>query len=168
MLHVFTSLPIVRDIHRADALPERARAYGRDLITLGWEERLKARGRRRSDGGLEFGTTLPRGTTLCAGDSFVFDEQAIVVTVAERLERVFVVEPPTPVEWGLFAYCIGNSHQPLMLTAAAIVCPDVPGMEQVLTYHGIAFSRSIRAFTPVSLGGELPGAGHQHNPERAP
>ena len=89
------------------------------------------------------------------------------MSVTERLERVFVVELLTPLEWGLFAYCIGNSHQPVMLTAAAIVCPDVPGMEHVLTYYGIPFSRSTRAFTPVSLGGGLSVAEHQHTPERA-
>jgi len=168
VLHVFKSLPLVRETHRSESLPERARAYGRDTITLGWEERLRARGRRRSDGGFEFGTTLLRGTTLHAGDCFVLDEPAIVVTVTERLERVFVVEPPTPMEWGLFAYCIGNSHQPLMLTTTAIVCPDVPGMEHVLAYHGIPFSRSTLAFTPVSLAGDLDLLGHRHSPERAP
>jgi urease accessory protein UreE len=168
LLHVFKSLPVVHEIHRSDALPERARTYKHDTITLGWEERLRARGRRRSDAGLEFGTTLPRGTTLGAGDCLVLDEAETVVTVAERLEPVFVVEPPTPAEWGLFAYCIGNSHQPMMLTTTAIVCPDVPGMEHVLAYHGIPFSRSTRAFTPVGLGGELFATGHQHNPKQAP
>jgi urease accessory protein UreE len=166
MLHVFKSLPVAREIHRAEALPERARGFVRHTITLGWEERLKARGRRRSDGGLEFGTALPRGTTLAEGDCFVLDEAAIVVAVAERLEPLFVIEPRTPVEWGLYAYCIGNSHQPLMLTAAGIVCPDVAGMEQVLTYHRIPFSRAAGPFTPTSLGGEyVPG--HQHGPGRA-
>ncbi len=163
MLQVFKSIPVARETFPADALPESARAYGRDTITLGWGERLKARGRRQSDGGLEFGTALPRGTTLRGGDCFVLEGAAIVVAVAERLEPVFVIEPRTPAEWGLFAYCIGNSHQPLMLTAAAIVCPEVTGMEQVLTYHGIPFSRATRAFTPVGPGVEV---GHQHSPER--
>ncbi len=108
-----------------------------------------------------------RAARRCAPATASFSTNAaIVVTVVERLEPVFVVEPPTAAEWGLFAYCIGNSHQPLMLTTTAIVCPDVPGMEHVLAYHGIPFSRSTRAFTPVSLGGELFVAGHQHNPER--
>src|SRR6185503_16264789 len=121
---------VVRAICRADALPEGTGAYRRDTITLGWEERLKTRGRRRSDGGFEFGTTLARGTTLRDGDAFVLPEEMIVVVVVERPEAVFVIEPRMPAEWGLFAYCIGNSHQPLMFTAGAIVCPDVTGMEQ--------------------------------------
>ena len=165
MLHVFKSLPVAREVQRADALPGRARAYRHDTITLGWEERLRARSRRRSDGGFEFGTTLPRGTTLREGDGFVFEEARIVVTVVERPEPVFVIEPRSPAEWGLFAYCIGNSHQPLMVMSTALVCPDVPGMEQVLTYHGIPFSRANRSFTPAGLGLDPYVAGHQHTAE---
>jgi len=160
VLHVFKSLPIARQVHREGALPHGARAYPRDTITLGWEDRLKARGRRRSDRGLEFGTALPRGSILCAGDCFVLPSPAVVIAVVERDEPVFVVEPRTPAEWGRFAYFIGNSHQPVMITDRAIVCPDLPGMEQVLTYHGIAFSRSTQPFTPVGLVLD-----HQHQPQ---
>ena len=50
-------------------------------------------------------------------------------------EPVFVIEPRSRAEWGLFAYHIGNRHQPVMITERAIVCPDVPGVEQLLTQH---------------------------------
>ena len=164
MLEVFKFIPVVRETCRADALPDAVRAYARETLTLGWEERLKTRGRRRSDAGIEFATALERGTVLRGGDCFVVDEASLVVVVVERLENVFVIEPRTPAEWGLFAYCIGNSHQPLMLVDAAIVCPDLPGMEQVLLYHGIPFSRSVRTFTPVGLAGKPYGEGHRHRP----
>ena len=81
MLQVFRSLPVVYAVYRRDGLPAAAQGYGRDTITLGWEERLKGRGRRRSDGGVEFGTALPRGSALRDGDCFVLEGLSVVVTV---------------------------------------------------------------------------------------
>jgi urease accessory protein len=142
---------------REDALPDRARGYARDVITLGWEDRLQAHGRRRSDRGVEFGTSLPRGTVLRGGDCFVVDDRTTVVTVVEREEPVFVIEPATPQEWGLFAYHIGNRHQPVMVTDRALVCPDVPGVEQLLQQQHIPYVRATRAFTPATAV-----SGHHH------
>ena len=163
MLQVFKSIPVVRETHRADALPERARGYVRDTITLGWEERLRARGRRRSDRGVEFGAALRRGMVLRAHDCFVLEGPALVVEVIEREEQVLVIEPSTPPEWALFGYYIGNSHQPVMVTEGAIVCPDVPGMAQVLEQHAVPFSRAMQPFTPVGLLTDF-ASGHQHLP----
>ncbi|PYR31588.1 MAG: hypothetical protein DMF90_25335 [Acidobacteria bacterium] len=157
MLHVFKSIPVVGEVHRADDLPPRTSAYGRDTVTLGWEDRVKARGRRKSDHGLEFGTALPLGTVLKNGDCLVLDDPAVVIQVIERMEPVLVVTPRSGTEWGVFAYQIGNSHQPAMFTADAIVCPDLPWTEQVLAYHLIPFTREARPFTPT---GRL--ADHQH------
>ena len=159
MLHAFTSLPIARTIDRAETLPGAARAYAADTITLGWEERRRARGRRRSDGGVEFATALDRGTVLRAGDCFVLAPIATVVTVVERPEAVFVIEPRTPSEWALFAYHIGNCHQPLMVTDEAIVCADLPGMREALEYHRIPFTERTQPFTPV-----IDVAAHTHQP----
>jgi urease accessory protein UreE len=160
VLEVFRSLPVARDVYREDTLPPAARRYARDTITLGWEARLKARGRRRSDGGVEFGTALARGTVLRGGDSFVLDQPPVTIAVVEREEPVFIIEPRAGSEWALYAYHVGNSHQPVMITDRALVCPDVPGMEQVLQYHDIPYARGTRAFTPVGL--DL--SGHRHQP----
>jgi len=164
MLHVFKPLPVVRDVHRLHAIPVTAAGFARDTLTLGWEERLRARGRRRSDGGVEFGTALSRGTVLRDGDCLVVPELSLVVAIVERPEPVFVIAPESPAQWATFGYHIGNSHQPLMVVEGALMCPDVPGMEQVLRYHGIPFTRGEHAFTPMSLGGCLYAAGHQHSP----
>ena len=97
-------------------LPAAARAIRRDTLTLGWEERLKARARRRTDGGVEFGTALPRGTVLREGDCLV--ARAIrrwSSSVVERAGAGARRPPASPREWALFAYHIGNSHQPLMI-----------------------------------------------------
>jgi len=146
-------LTAVLEIHR-DAIPA---GFARDTITLGWEERTRVHGRRVSDGGVEFATSLPRGTVLREGDAFVLDEERVVVTVRERAEPVFVIEPRSAHEWALFAYHIGNRHQPVMITDRALVCPDVPGVEQLLRQHRMPYVRAIAPFTPVAAT-----AAHQH------
>lgn len=150
VFQAFRSLPVARHIYRPDALPERARSYARDRITLGWEERSKARARRAADGGAEFGTALERGTMLREGDCLVIDELHLVVTVVERAEPVFIISPRSPEEWALYAYQIGNNHLPVMIDSGLIICPDVPGMEQVLALHQIEYSRASRPFTPLA------------------
>jgi urease accessory protein len=159
MLNAFKSLPIARTIYRAESLPGSAREYAADTVTLGWEERRRTRGRRMSDAGVMFGTTLARGTVLRGGDCFVLDPISTVVTVVEMPEAVFVVVPRIPSEWALFAYHIGNCHQPLMVTDEAIICADLPGMKEALDYHRIPFSRRVQPFTPV-----VDLAAHTHQP----
>jgi urease accessory protein len=117
---------VVEQFYREDALPPTARGYTRDTLTLGWDDRLRARGHRRSDGGIAFGLSLQRGAILRGGDCLVLDEAKTVAVVVERPEPVLLMEPRTPQEWGLFAYHIGNRHLPLMITEAGIVCPVSP------------------------------------------
>jgi urease accessory protein UreE len=57
----------------------------------------------------------------------------------------------------LYAYHIGNRHQPLMVTEAGLVCPDVPGVEQLLHQQHIPFTRAMLPFTPAAAV-----QGHQH------
>jgi urease accessory protein len=138
-------------------LPDASRAYARETITLGWEDRVQGHGRRQSDGGVEFALALPRGSVLRAGDCFVLDEARTVVTVVERPEPVFVIEPRSAQEWALYAYHIGNRHQPVMITNHALVCPDVPGVEQLLHQQRIPHGRQMLPFTPATATG-----GHSH------
>ena len=144
-------------IYRAEELPAHARAFARDTLTLGWEDRVRGHGRRRTDGGVEIGTALPRGTVLRAGDAFVFDDLQLIVSVVERHEPVFVVTPRQPSEWALFAYHIGNRHQPIMITDHGLVCPDVPGVEQLLEQHHMPYARASLPFTPAATM-----IGHHH------
>ena len=152
---LFKSLPVADATCRREALPEHASAFARDTMTLGWEDRLKTRGRRRSDGGLEFGTSLRRATVLRAGDCFILEAERTIVEVVERPEPAFVIEPRDAREWGLFAYHIGNGHQPLMLTDRALVCPDLPGAEMLLQYHRIPYRRAEVRFTPTTSSGHV-------------
>ena len=126
-------------------------------MTLGWEERTRAHALRTTDNGVEFGTPLPRGTVLRDGDLLVLDDERLVVAVAERLERVFLVEPRSASEWALFAYHIGNRHQPLMITDEALVCPDAPGVEAGASAASHALhTRNARVHTATAV------AGHHH------
>ena len=150
-------MTIVERVYREPDLPMGARDYARDAITLGWEDRTHVHGRRRTDGGVEFGTSLPRGTVLRQGDCFVLEDPNLIVAIVERPEPVFVVEPRTPQEWALFAYHIGNRHQPIMITDHGLVCPDVPGVEQLLEQHHMPYARASLPFTPAATV-----AGHAH------
>ena len=87
MLRVFNHCPVAHKTSPGRRAARRAGGYRRDTITLGWEERLKARGRRRADGGFEFGTTLAARHDPARRRLFVLDEAAIVVVVAEARSR---------------------------------------------------------------------------------
>ena len=150
-------MTVVERVYQNGDLPETALAFSRDTVTLGWEERTHGHGRRRTDAGVEFGTSLPRGTVLRAGHCFVLDAERLVVSIAERQEPVFIVEPRSAQEWALFAYHIGNRHQPVMITEHALVCPDVPGVEQLLQQHHMPYTRARLPFTPAAAV-----AAHQH------
>jgi urease accessory protein len=152
---MFKNVPIADAVARNGALPLETASFLRDTIVLGWEDRQKTRGRRVSDGGLEFGLSLPRGTVLRGGDCLIVPQTRAVVEVVERLEPAFVIEPQSAAEWGLFAYHIGNGHQPLMVTETQLVCPDVPGVEMLLQYHHIPYERADVAFTPTTSFGHL-------------
>ena len=78
---------VVEQIHREDRLPPTARGYARDTLTLGWDDRLRVRGNRRSDGGVAFGLSLPRGTILRGGDCLVLDEAKTVVSSSSGPSR---------------------------------------------------------------------------------
>ena len=150
-------MTIIDRVHSERGLDEQYRAFRRDTITLGWEDRMHAHGRRRTDGGVEFGTSLPRGTVLRGGDCFVLAPARLVVDIVERDEPVFVVAPRAPQDWALFAYHIGNRHLPLMIVDDALVCPDVPGVEQLLQQHHMPYQRATLPFTPATTV-----AGHEH------
>ena len=150
-------MTIVERIFKANELPDAWRTFARDTVTLGWEDRTHVHGRRRTDGGVEFGTALPRGSVLRDGDCFLLDDERLVVAIVERAEPVFVIEPRTAPEWALFAYHIGNRHQPVMITERSLVCPDVPGVEQLLQQHHMPYARATLPFTPAATV-----AGHQH------
>ena len=86
---MFRSIPVVHEAVR-QPLCGQAASYARDTVTLGWEERVRARGRRRSDAGVEFATALTRGTVLRHGDYLLIDSLRLAVAVVALLAVIFV------------------------------------------------------------------------------
>ena len=122
-------------VRRADAAARCGRArYARDTITLGWEDRLKSarpppvgrRRRVRHDAAARHRAARRRLLRpRRAGD--------VVVAWSSAPEPVFVIEPRDAGRVG--AVRVSHRQQPSAADARpddAIVCPDVPGMEQVL------------------------------------
>lgn len=142
-------LPVVHDVQHGE--PAGAFSlFTKGTITLGWEDRLRTRARRTSDQGLPFATALARGTVLRSGDWLLIESARQAIAVVEADDPVLVIRPEKPEEWALFAYFIGNSHQPLMVAADGLVVPDLLGMSQVLEFQRIPFAREMRPFTPVA------------------
>ena len=150
-------MTVAERVYSQSELPDDARSYARDTVTLGWEDRTHVHGRRRTDGGVEFGTALPRGSVLRTGDCLLLADERLIVAIVERDEPVFVLEPGHASEWARYAYHIGNRHQPLMITDDALICPDTPGVEQLLQQHRMSYTRASRPFTPAATV-----AGHTH------
>ena len=151
---LFRRLPIADAVFRLDRLPAGLIDHPRDTVTIGWQERTIARARLRTEGGVEFGTALAPGVVLRDGDCLALEQPRLLVVVQEREEPVLVARAASTAEAARWAYYIGNSHQPLMAVDDALVCPDIPGMEQVLAYHAIPFVRERRRFTPETQGPE--------------
>jgi urease accessory protein len=154
---------IVDRVYRDEEPGAAAAGFEEETLTLGWEERQKGHARRRTDGGLEFGLSLPPGVTLREGDRLVLEALQRVVRVREAEEDVFVIRPATPQEWAWDAYHIGNRHQPLMIAGDELICPRVPGMEQLLAQLRIPCVAARRPFTPAIA---RVGHDHDHGPAR--
>ncbi len=149
---LFRRLPIADAVFTRDRLPAGLIDYPRDSVTVGWQDRTTQRARLRTDGGVEFGTALAPGVVLREGDCLALEQPRLVVVVREREEPVLVARAESAAQAARWAYCIGNSHQHLMIADDALVCADVPEMEQVLTWHAIPYTREQRTFTPESSG----------------
>ncbi|HVB38181.1 MAG TPA: urease accessory protein UreE [Vicinamibacterales bacterium] len=153
---------IIDRLYRDELLPAAAAEFAEDTITLGWEDRQKGHARRRTDQGVEFGLSLPPGVTLQEGDRLVLEPPQRVVRVREAEEEVFVIRPATPQAWAWNAYHIGNRHQPLMISDEELICPRVPGVEQLLDQLRIPYAAARRRFTPA-----IARVGHDHDREHA-
>lgn len=149
---LFKRLPVADAVFSLQTLPAALADYQRDEVRLAWTARADTRGRHTTEGGVEFGVMLPPGRVLADGDCLALDAPRTLVVVRAIAEPVLVTASATPRDLARWAYLLGNSHQPLMLDADVLVCPDTRDAEQVLSYYAIPFTRDTRAFSPEPTG----------------
>jgi urease accessory protein len=148
---------IVEQVHSAGSLDPATTGYTCDGITLTWEDRRHGHGRRRTAGGVEFAISLPGGTVLKAGDCLVLDAERIIVIVEEAAEPVYVIAPRSSREWALYAWHVGNRHQPVMIGETELIFPRNPGVRSLLEQLHAPFREDTRPFNAV-----IATAGHSH------
>jgi urease accessory protein len=148
-----------------DSFPPRPSAEAlagleRDVLAARWEERRWTRRRARTAKGRELALALPTGTVLEPGSLLVVGPDFYVVVEAEP-EPVLAVRPRDAREAIGVAFEVGNRHFPLALDGERLLVPDDTAMRQLLERLGVAFENTEAVFSPL-------GAGHRHDPGRAP
>ena len=144
-------MTVVENIGHEEELNEECSVYRRTTITLGFEDRQKVHGRRRSDDGLEFAISLDAGLTLTSGDCFILKPDRVVVVVKEALEAVFVLKPTSKQDWAYCAYQIGNRHQKLMVSDNELVCLQDPAVKSLFDQLDLSYEEDSRPFTAVTV-----------------
>jgi urease accessory protein len=123
----------------------------RDVLVLTWEERRWSRRRARTRQGREVALALPTGSTLAAGDILLVEPEWYL-EVEPAAEPLIAVLPRDRAEALRIAFEVGNRHFSLAVEADALLVPDDPAMEQLLTRLGARWERRSAAFTPVGSG----------------
>jgi urease accessory protein len=140
-------MTLVEQIVQAADVGSQYDNYSRDTLTLTWEERRQGHGRRRSDGGFEFGISLPAGTVLKEGDCMILEPERKIVRIREAPEPVYIVRPNTPQDWAYYAYHVGNRHQPVMIGETELIFPQNPAVRSLLQQLHVPFESGERPFT---------------------
>ena len=133
---------------------ELLRGKERDTLRLTWEERRWNRKRARTRKGREVALALPTGSILAAGDILVVEPEWYL-EVEPAPEPVIVIFPRDRGEALRVAFEIGNRHFSLAVEPDALLVPDDPAMDQLLTRLGVKWERRTAVFNPI-------GSGHAH------
>ncbi|MBI3028154.1 MAG: hypothetical protein HYY64_01410 [Candidatus Rokubacteria bacterium] len=128
----------------------------RDTLGLTWEERRWVRRRLTTVRGREVALALPTGSVLHAGQILAVEPEWYL-EVESVPEPVIAVFPRDHVESLRLAFEVGNRHFSLALEPDALLVPDDPAMEQLLTRLGVRWERRTAVFNPI-------GAAHAHEP----
>lgn len=123
----------------------------RDTLRLTWEERRWGRRRIITKGGREVALALPTGSVLSPG-SVLLVEPDWYLEVEAAPEPVIAAFPRDHAEAIRLAFEVGNRHFSLAIEKDALLVPDDPAMEQLLTRLGVQWERRSRVFTPVGFG----------------
>ncbi len=126
----------------------------RDVLALTWEERRWNRKRARTRKGREVALALPTGSILAARDILLVEPEWYL-EVEPAPEPVIVIFPRDRGEALRVAFEIGNRHFSLAVEGDALLVPDDPAMDQLLTRLGVKWERRTAVFNPI-------GSGHAH------
>ena len=141
---IISELP--RQASRADLIGKE-----RDVIRLTWEERRWNRKRVLTLSGREVGLALPTGSILAAGDILLVEPDWYLQVEAAQ-EPVIAVFPQDQSEALRVAFEVGNRHFSLAIEMAALLVPDDPAMEQLVTRLGVKWERRSAIFNPIGFG----------------
>src|SRR6266705_2327057 len=154
---LLNTVTIVEQIVQAADMDSRYAGYGRETLTLTWEQRRQGHGRRTSDAGLEFAISLPGGTVLKGGDCMVLEPERTIVRIQEAPEPVYIVRPKTSQEWASYAYHVGNRHQQVMIGDTEQIFLQNPAVRSLFEQLHVPFETGERPFTAA-----LANVGHSH------
>lgn len=141
---------VIEERYNSLTLPDTARNFAQETITLTWEERCKSHGKLKSDQGTAFAISLPSGNVLKNGDHFVLSKEERLIVVIEAQEQVVLIHPRTPREWAYYAYQIGNRHQLLMINDHEMACLHTKAVENILHQLHIPFQPGTRQFNAAT------------------
>lgn len=133
---------------------EMLKGKERDTLRLTWEERRWGRRRLTTVKGREVALALPTGSVLRAGQILAVEPEWYL-EVESAPEPVIAVFPRDHAEALRLAFEVGNRHFSLALEPDALLVPDDPAMEQLLTRLGAKWDRRTAIFNPI-------GAAHAH------
>jgi urease accessory protein len=133
---------------------EMLKGKERDTLRLTWEERRWGRRRLTTVKGREVALALPTGSVLHAGQILAVEPEWYL-EVESAPEPVIAVFPRDHAEALRLAFEVGNRHFSLALEPDALLVPDDPAMEQLLTRLGAKWERRTAIFNPI-------GAAHAH------
>jgi urease accessory protein len=127
----------------------------RDAVVLTAEERRWCRRRVTTQAGRQVALALPTGSVMRPGDVLYVARDWYVVVEAAA-EPVLAVKPTSREEAIRVAFEVGNRHFALAVDGEALLVPDDPAMEQLLSRLGVAWQRTHAAFEPL-------GVTHRHD-----
>jgi urease accessory protein len=145
---------IITEPHRHVA-PEALAGREQDALVLTWEERRWGRRRAVTRKGREVALALPTGSVMTPGSVLVVEADWYLV-VEPALEPVLAVIPGDQTEAIRVAFEVGNRHFSLALDGKALLVPEDPAMEQLLSRLGMPWERRVAVFNPIG------GGGHRH------
>jgi len=146
-------------LHFTKPAPADARVHHRVYLT--YHQRVKARQRIVTVGGVDAGVFNERGSLLKDGQKLL-DDSGQVLEVLAKEEVVSVASTSSLLLFSRACYHVGNRHAEVQIEELELIYLKDHVMDQMLLQLGLSVNGSSRAFTPEN--GAYSGAhGHNHD-----